>query len=106
MAWVAASKFPLDALTITPVGDLTAGATSVDVVVNGTNFVVGMTAMWKNAALVETAIPAGQVQKKSDTQLVVTLVPGAVGKGNYVEAAGEEWQKIFGCDLPRRPRWS
>lgn len=25
---------------------------------------------------------------------------------NYVEAAGEEWQKIFGCDLPRRPRWS
>jgi hypothetical protein len=25
---------------------------------------------------------------------------------NYVEDAGEEWQKIFGNDLPRRPRWS
>jgi hypothetical protein len=76
-----ASKFPLDALTITPVGDLTAGATPVDVVANGTNFVVGMTAVWKNAALVETTIQAGQVQKKSDTQLVVTLVPGVAGKG-------------------------
>lgn len=25
---------------------------------------------------------------------------------NFVEAAGEEWQKIFGDDIPRRPRWS
>lgn len=78
---MAASTFPLDALTITSVADLTAGATPVNLVVNGTNFVVGMTAVWKNAALVETAIPAGQVQKKSDTQLVVTLEPGTVDKG-------------------------
>jgi hypothetical protein len=25
---------------------------------------------------------------------------------NFVDAAGEEWQKIFGNDIPRRPRWS
>lgn len=27
-------------------------------------------------------------------------------QGNFVDAAGEEWQKIFGNDIPRRPRWS
>jgi hypothetical protein len=27
-------------------------------------------------------------------------------KANWVDAAGEEWQKIFGSDLPRRPRWN
>ena len=25
---------------------------------------------------------------------------------NLVEAAGEEWQKVFGDDLPRRPQWT
>jgi hypothetical protein len=25
---------------------------------------------------------------------------------NFVDAAGEEWQKIFGDDMPRRPRWT
>ena len=25
---------------------------------------------------------------------------------NLVDAAGEEWQKIFGDDLPRRPQWT
>ena len=25
---------------------------------------------------------------------------------NYVEAAGEEWQKIFGQDIPKRPSWT
>lgn len=80
-AQMAASTFPLDALTIKPVDDLRAGTTPVDVQVNGANFVVGMTSRWKNAALVETAIPAAQIQKKSDTQLIITLTPGTVGTG-------------------------
>jgi hypothetical protein len=78
---MAASNFPLDGLTINPLDDLKGSAAPVDVEVNGANFVVGMTAKWKNAALVETAIEAAQIQKKSDTQLIVTLVPGTAGKG-------------------------
>ena len=27
-------------------------------------------------------------------------------QSNYVEAAGEEWQEIFGQDIPKRPSWS
>ena len=27
-------------------------------------------------------------------------------QSNFVEAAGEEWQKIFGQDIPKRPSWS
>lgn len=27
-------------------------------------------------------------------------------QSNQVDAAGEEWQKIFGTDLPRRPQWT
>ena len=27
-------------------------------------------------------------------------------QANYVEAAGEEWQKIFGQDIPKRPSWN
>jgi hypothetical protein len=27
-------------------------------------------------------------------------------QSNYVEAAGEEWQKIFGQDIPKRPSWT
>ena len=27
-------------------------------------------------------------------------------KANLIDAAGEEWQKIFGTDLPRRPAWT
>jgi hypothetical protein len=27
-------------------------------------------------------------------------------QSNYVEAAGEEWQKIFGWDIPKRPSWN
>lgn len=27
-------------------------------------------------------------------------------KANLVDAAGEEWQKIFGADVPRRPQWT
>jgi hypothetical protein len=77
---MAASNFPLDGLTIKPVGDLNAGTIPVGVEVNGANFGVGTTAIWKNAAL-ETVISAAQVQKKSDTQLIVTLVPGAAGNG-------------------------
>lgn len=77
---MAASNFSLDGLTIKPVGDLNAGTISAGVEVNGANFGVGTTAIWKNAAL-ETVISAAQVQKKSDTQLIVTLVPGAAGNG-------------------------
>jgi hypothetical protein len=27
-------------------------------------------------------------------------------QSNYVEAAGEQWQQIFGQDIPRRPSWT
>lgn len=27
-------------------------------------------------------------------------------QSNQVDAAGEEWQKVFGTDLPRRPQWT
>ena len=77
---MAVSSFPADPLTIGPVNDLLEGTTPVDVVVNGANFAVGLTAVWKNAALKETAIGAAQVQKKTDTQLIVTLAPGPAGK--------------------------
>ena len=81
---MAASKFPLDALTINPVAALTAGTTGVSVPVTGTNFVDGMTAEWKNAAAaVGTPVAAGPVQKAPGPPVVwtVTLVPGAAGKG-------------------------
>jgi hypothetical protein len=79
---MAASKFPLDALTIKSVADPTAGTTAVPVVVNGTNFVARMVAKWENATGVVTDVAAGQIEKISDTQLRVTLVPGnTVGKG-------------------------
>jgi hypothetical protein len=78
---MAVSSFPIDPLTISPVNDLSEGTTPVDVTVNGANFAVGLTAVWKNAAQQETTIGAAQVQIKTDKQLIVTLVPGPAGKG-------------------------
>ncbi len=79
---MAASKFPLDALTITTVNNLPP-TTGPVVQVNGTNFVDGMTAEWKNATAPAGTPPvaASSVQKKSGTQVEVTLVPGTAGKG-------------------------
>ena len=78
---MAAATFPLDGLTIRPVDNLAPGTTPVSITVPGANFVEGMTGLWKNAAGVETPIVAGQIQKTSNTQLKVTLVPGAAGSG-------------------------
>ena len=75
------SNFPLDGLTITSVGLMQAGTLPVAVPVMGSNFADGMMAMWKDATLAETTITANQVQKQSDTQLTLTLMPGPKGKG-------------------------
>jgi len=76
----AISNFPLDPLKIDPVKDLFTSTTPVSVEITGANFVVGMTAVWRDATSQETPIGTAQVQKKTDTQATITLTPGPAGK--------------------------
>jgi len=76
-----ASSFPIDPLTITSVGPLTPKDELVNVDVTGANFSDGMSAEWTNAAGAVAKIAVAQVQKKSDTQLTVSLKPGTPGSG-------------------------
>ncbi len=67
-------SFPADPMTIDPIPDLTAGNAAVNVPITGKNFVTGITAKWRNPAGI--AQPAN-VTFVSDTNLTVSLVPGA-----------------------------
>jgi hypothetical protein len=76
----AVSTFPIDPLKIEPV-ELVEAVVPLAVTVTGKNFGVGTTAVWKNAAGLETTIPEADVEKKSDEELVIKLVPGLPGEG-------------------------
>jgi len=78
---MATANFPVDPLAIDKGQVFTAGTAEVQVPVNGANFEDSMTAEWTNAGKTLTPIPAAKVQRTSDKQAMVSLIPGAAGVG-------------------------
>ena len=97
---MAVCSFPVDPLTIDPLGTLTPSDAAVAVSVTGKNFGDGMTALWTNVAGVAAAIAAAQVQRKSDTQLTVTLTPGQTpGLGKLVLISAANFKTSINVDV-------
>jgi hypothetical protein len=61
-----------------------AGAQPVAVAVKGKNFAEGMTGQWIDQAQGISNIATTDIKKASDTQLTITLIPGAKGTGKLV----------------------
>jgi hypothetical protein len=79
---MAAAKFPVDALKVVSADAVPAGTAPANVTVRGESFGVGTTATWIDAAGAPSAIAADQIKRTSDSELVVTLTPGAAkGQG-------------------------
>jgi hypothetical protein len=97
---MAVCDFPVDPLTIDPLGSLTPSTNPVDVVVTGKNFGDGTTAQWTDAAGVAASIAAAQVRKFSDTKLTVTLTPGQkAGSGKLVLISAGNFKSSVNVDV-------
>jgi hypothetical protein len=66
--------------TVDPLAGIVAGDAPVEVKLTGANFKDPSKAVWTDAAGEETQIPEANITKVSETELKVTLTPGAAGQ--------------------------
>jgi hypothetical protein len=63
--------------TVEPLSAIPAGAGPIQVKVTGANFKDPSSAVWTDAARTVTQIPTANIKKNSETELEITLTPGA-----------------------------
>jgi hypothetical protein len=79
---MATANFPVDPLTIDKGQVFPAGTTEVPVTVKGANFETEMQAEWTaQGSTTPTPITQDKLQRKSDKEVVVNLIPGPAGTG-------------------------
>jgi hypothetical protein len=83
----AAAAFPLNALAITRVPTIAASTAPTPVRISGNNFSLDTSAEWWDATGGHMVIPKGNVKLMDETQLELSLIPGAKGQGKLVLAS-------------------
>jgi hypothetical protein len=71
--------FPIDPMSIDPIGPINADGQAQSLTFKGNNFVAGTTFEWRNPATSATATASGNATNISPKELTVNFAPGAAG---------------------------